>query len=394
MTTTLMRVLLFTAAFTSAARAQTADTAQLRAALQAHVDSFRLGSRVPGLSVAVALPDGRVIAVASGMSDTARGVTMTPALRLPQGSVGKTYYAAVAMQLVAEGRLDLDALASRYLGGRAWWRRIPNADSIRVRHLMNHTSGVMRYEFSEAFTRDLTAQPYRRWTPEELLAYIFDAQPRFAAGNGWEYSDTNYFLLGLIIESLTRRPLQDEVQRRFLGPLRLTNTVANSSPVIPGVAQGYAGANNPFGGSDAVIGADGRMIIDPAFEWAGGGYSSTAADLARWAHLLYGGTAIGAAGVERMVSGAVAAPQVGGRYGYGIIIADSIRGIPELGGSRGHSGFFPGYVTEMRWFTTPRVAVVVMANTSAQGAFARGRGPARLASEAGQLVAAALAPGR
>ena len=76
-----------------------------------------------------------------------------------QGSVGKTYFAALAMQLMGEGRLDLTVPASRYLGHNEWYPRIPNATAVTVRHLMTHTSGVMRYEFKEAFTMDLTAQP-------------------------------------------------------------------------------------------------------------------------------------------------------------------------------------------------------------------------------------------
>ena len=83
---------------------------------------------------------------------------------------------------------------------------MPNARAITVRHLMTHTSGVMPYEFKTAFPRDLIAHPEKHRRPEELLAYVLDEAPSFAAGDGWEYSDTNYILLGMIRLSSRRSP--------------------------------------------------------------------------------------------------------------------------------------------------------------------------------------------
>ena len=109
-----------------------------------------------------------------------------------QGSVGKTYAAAVALQLVGGGarprREDRE-----YLGREKWFARLPNAREITVRMLMNHTSGLVRYEFKEQFTKDLTASPDRIWKPEELLAYVLDTQARSPpAGAG--LLDTNYIV--------------------------------------------------------------------------------------------------------------------------------------------------------------------------------------------------------
>ena len=84
--------------------------------------------------------------------------------------------------------------------------------------LMNHTSGLVRYEFKEQFTKDLTANPDRVWKPEELIAYILDTQPPFAAGKGWDYSDTNYIVLGMIIEKVTGTSYYDLAKARLLNP--------------------------------------------------------------------------------------------------------------------------------------------------------------------------------
>ena len=136
------------------------------------------------------------------------------------------------MQLIEAGTLDLDAPISKYLGTRSWFRRLPNADAITVRHLMTHTSGLVRYEMNPAFTADLRAQPDKAWTPEEEIAYLLDATPPFAAGQGWDYSDTNYIVLGMIIESITGTKLYDEVQR-FNIPHVTVLHIHNSDPTTP-----------------------------------------------------------------------------------------------------------------------------------------------------------------
>jgi D-alanyl-D-alanine carboxypeptidase len=283
---------------------------------------------------------------------------MTPGDLMLQGSVGKTYVAAVALQLVQEKKLELDEKIEKYLGGEKWFKRLPNARDITVRMLMNHTSGLVRYEFKEQFTRDLTAKPYKVWKPEELIAYILDTPAPFAAGQGWDYSDTNYIVLGMIIERLTGHTYYRELARRILTPLGLRETVPSDRRKIPNLAQGYAGKDNPFGGTDAML-QGGEMVINPQFEWTGGGMASTAADLARWAKLLYEGKAFEPQLLNRMLEGVPARLGADAKYGLGVIIRPT-----TLGVSYGHSGFFPGYITEVMYFPEARTAISVQVNTS------------------------------
>ena len=350
--------------------------------LQAYPDSLHRHARFPGATAAVALPDGRVLALAVGQADTADRTAMQPGDLMLSGSVGKTYVAAVALQLVAEGRLGLDMAISTWLGAEPWFGRLPNGPRVRVRHLMNHTSGIVRYEFKEEFTRDLTANPDKVWTPAERLAYVLDDVPAFNPGEGWDYSDTNYIILGMIIERVTGRPLNEEIRRRLLEPYGLRETVPAVSQTIPGLVQGYAGPGNPFGGTDAMI-VNGRMVINPQLEWAGGGYASTAADLVRWAKLLYEGTAVPLNWRDTMLAG-VPAPMLGGSatYGLGVIIRPG-----PLGVIWGHSGFFPGYLTEMRYFPEHRIAVAFQMNTSAQGAL--GTSPGAVVTHLARLLVVA-----
>lgn len=352
----------------------------LQARLQEILEAFHQGGSFPGANAAVSLPDGTLVTLTAGEADTVRHLPMTPESRMLQGSVGKTYFAALAMQLMGEGRLELDAPVSRYLGGHRWFERVPNAAEITVRQLMTHTSGVMRYEFKEAFTRDLTAQPDKHWEPEELVAYVLDEPASFPAGEGWEYSDTNFILLGMVMEEITLRPCYDLIQERLLGPLGLENTVPSNGRRIPGLIMGYAGPGNPFGGTDEVLLSDGRFVINPQFEWAGGGFASTAGDLARWARALYTGRAFDPDLLPLMLDGVSAQLGPGSRYGLGVILTET-----EAGPAQGHSGFFPGYLTEMAYFPDLDVAVALQVNTSVGRAL--GRAPA------GVVVELALAAG-
>src|SRR5262249_45210235 len=154
-------------------------------------DDYQRAGTAPGVSAGFALADGRSFGLAAGLADKAAKQPMTPDARMLQGSVGKTYVAAVALQLVHEGKLNLDDKVSKYLGGEEWFPRLPNAADITVRMLMNHTSGIVRYELNRKFLEDLTRDPYKVWLPAERLRYVLDGKPPFAAGKGWEYSDTN-----------------------------------------------------------------------------------------------------------------------------------------------------------------------------------------------------------
>jgi D-alanyl-D-alanine carboxypeptidase len=330
----------------------------LREKLQAQLYSLHAGAQFPGATAGIALPDGSSLGLATGFSDKAKKISMTPADLMLQGSVGKTYVAAVALQFVDEGGLRLDDKVKNYLGGAPWYPRLPNADEITVRQLMNHTSGLVRYEFNEAFISDLVSQPDKVWKPEELVFYILDTKAPFVAGEGWEYSDTNYIVLGMILEKLGASKYYDLLKTRILGPLGLRHTVPSDSRTIPGLVQGYAGAGNPFGGRDEMF-SDGRFVFNPQFEWTGGGIASTAEDLARWAKDLYEGRAFDPSLLPEMLNAVPAKLGPNVKYGLGAIVRQT-----PLGPGYGHSGYFPGYLTEMMYFPEIRTAVAVQVNTS------------------------------
>jgi len=333
----------------------------LKQKLQAKLDSFCVAGKFPGLTLGIVLPDNTSLAFASGMADSTKRIPMTTDSYLMEGSVGKTYASVITMQLIKEGKFSLDDKVSKYLGHYGWYSRMPNAADITIKTLMNHTSGIMRYEFKPAFTKDLTNNPDKVWKPEELLAYVLDEKPAFKAGEGWEYADTNYIVLAMIIEQVTGKKYYDLLQHRILKPFHLTQTKPSDKRKLPGLVQGYAGKDNDFGGKSEAIGDDGKFIINPQFEWTGGGVYCTSRDLAKWAKLLYEGKAFDPAMLPVMEDG-VPAKMLGPNtnYGLGVIIRHS----DKYGTTIGHSGFFPGYMTEMFYFPQYKMAFAVQTNTS------------------------------
>jgi D-alanyl-D-alanine carboxypeptidase len=331
----------------------------LRARLQAKFEELHKGGSFPGATAGIALPDGTVLGLAVGVSDRTTATPMKPADRLLLGSVGKTYASAVALQLVQEGKIGLDDPISKWFGKEPWFPRLPNASKVTVRHLMTHTSGLVRYELNPKFTADLTASPDKVWSGEDRLAYLFDATPPFAPGEGWEYSDTNYIVLGMIIERAGGAPYYDQLRTRILGPFGLKDTVPADSRMVPGLVQGYAGERNPFGGSDEMM-KDGRFAVNPQFEWTGGGLAVTAQDLAKWAKLLYEGKVLDDSMMKQLLDGVPAKLGPETKYGLGVIIRPTAHGT-----TYGHSGFMPGYQTEVMYFPELKTAIAVQVNSSA-----------------------------
>jgi D-alanyl-D-alanine carboxypeptidase len=207
------------------------------------------------------------------------------------------------------------------------------------------------------------------WEPEELIAYILDEPPPFAPGDSWEYSDTNYIVLGMILERIDGRPFYDQVDRAVLSKIPGHRFVPSISRDIAGLVQGYTGPNDPITGEAGPVLVGGRFIVNPQFEWTGGGYAGTASDLARWAKLLYEGGAFASKdSVRMMIDAAVPAP-LGpqAKYGLGVIV----RSQTAIGDVWGHSGFFPGYLTEIIYLPEKRIAVAVQVNTSHSRAIGR-----------------------
>jgi D-alanyl-D-alanine carboxypeptidase len=319
--------------------------------LQGLVDSLAHVWDVPGLVVAVRRSGEEPSVVASGRAELASGRGMTSLDRFRVGSLTKPIVATVILQLADEGRLSLDDSLARFLPGT-----LPDGDRITLRQLLNHRSGIGDYVDDPGFQAAVFAEPSRVWAPQELIA-IGAAMPRhFAPGaaDRWDYSNTNYILLGLVAEAAGGEPIATLLRTRVFEPLGMTSTYysAETSLRAP-FAQGYVDLN---GISNLAVGT----LVSPTVAGAAGAVASTGGDALRFVEALASGDLVSpashAARLTTVPASRVRLPgeSVDFEYGLGVLVGD---------GWIGHDGAIPGYETEA-YAKTGVGSVVVLVNKS------------------------------
>jgi D-alanyl-D-alanine carboxypeptidase len=196
--------------------------------------------------------------------------------------------------------------------------------------------------------------------PEELVSFVLDTPPLFAAGKDWSYTDTGYLLLGLVIEKATGQSWYDEVDHRFLKPLNLFRTSPSNKVSLPELAAGYMSVDNPFGLPPKTTSDPGIMVWNPGVESSGGGFVSNSSDLAKWGKALYEGEAMQVEYLGDLLE-AVPVGGDGSQVRYGAAVAIHTGG--AFGPTYGHSGWIPGYCSSLRYYPDLGVAVAFQINT-------------------------------
>jgi len=293
-------------------------------------DPDRLSARLDDVAAS-----GTVAAIAQVRDgrDTWRGVRGTSRLGTAQpppwgsrfriGSITKTFLATVVLQLVEEHRLRLDDPVARWLPDA-----VPNGRGITVRQLLDHTSGLYDYRL----TLTLPPSPgfleyrWRTWTPQELVrrAVEQDPEPGPPPGSTFAYSNTNYLLLGEVVEAVTGRPYAREVERRVVEPLHLRHTsLPGASPWIRGPhPHGYVPIRRD--GQDRLVDL---TAMNPTLFGAAGEMISTIPDLERFFAALLRGRLLG----PRMLGEMTTPGTEHGTYGLGLAWRDTACGIRVYG---------------------------------------------------------------
>lgn len=236
--------------------------------------------------------------------------------------------------------------------------RLANYDEITLRSLLNHTSGVSEHVYTKEMWDLSLTEPDRTFEPEELVAYILDREPHFSVGEGWSYADTNFILVGMVINKITESTYYEELRKRVLVPLELKDTVPSDRRDIEGVVPGYT-RKGTFGiPVSKVIDESGLFVLNPQLEWTGGGIASTPLDLARWGKLLYEGKAFDPKHLSAVLDGNPANTGRGDEYGLGTQIWSTPQGRVH-----GHTGFFPGYQSAMAYYPEAKFVLATQFNT-------------------------------
>jgi D-alanyl-D-alanine carboxypeptidase len=299
--------------------------------LQTMVDTTARELLVPGAVVFLRTPQGEFTAT---YGTTLLGATSPPSpdTHFRIASNTKTMTAAVTMQLAQESKLSLDDRVSKYLPG------VPNGDNITIAELLEMRSGLYNYTNAPEVSASLDRDPTKVWSPAELLAIAFAHPPNFPPGTAFEYSNTNYALLGLIIEKVDGKPLAQAMQDRLFGPLGLQNTIlpANSVNTIPDpYSHGYLYGSSsvalvgspPYSPEIQAAARAGTLLpkdytdVNHSFATAAGGAISTAKDIATWIQALVAGRVLNAPYQRRWLDSLQPEDPNkpdGQRYGYGI----------------------------------------------------------------------------
>jgi D-alanyl-D-alanine carboxypeptidase len=325
--------------------------------LQQTLDALVSEVKVPGASLAIILPNGDSISLVSGLSDVEKNLPMRTSHRMLSGSVGKTYVAAIVFRLIEDNRLKLTDRVVDILTDD-WVRQIPNAEIITIDMLLGHTSGLPRYEYFDEVWGEVKENPDRVWSVYDRLKLVFGAETLHPAGEGWGYSDTNYIILGAIIEKVTGKEYYANFREMIAGLPNLNSTSPSDTRRIHNLAGGYSGFLARYGFTEKVCEA-GTLVFNPQMEWCGGGVVSTTTDLARWVWLLYQGRVVSSESIYSMVTPSNYRTDLADNacYGYGTIIweNDSLTLF-------GHTGFFPGYRTIVQYSPKYRFAIALQVN--------------------------------
>jgi D-alanyl-D-alanine carboxypeptidase len=344
----------------------------LLAKLQKIADQWIAESKLPGAIVSVTLPDGTTLTAASGYADKERDFKMLPSHRLHSGSFAKTFVAALALELRNEGKVDLDASISRYVGGEPWFRALPDGESITLRQLLGMrtglTAGSCIYDpdtgepclYDPVLLESLWAEYRPRYAYPEIFRFVpMWRRPLLKSGE-FIYTDEQYILAGVILEKAAGEKIEEAIQRRFIYPFQLLLTGPSDSRVIPGLAKGYSDNSTRKRGirawqGDAVV-TDGVLDINYGYPFTSGHYFTNPQDLARWVRILYSGKAMGGAYLRDMFTFSKTNSQ-GIAYGLAVMRIATKHGLAYE-----HDGGMPGYMTMAAYYADNDFSVAAQAN--------------------------------
>lgn len=317
-----------------------ARSQDLAADIEALLAAYHDAGRFNGTAL-VAEGDEVVYAGGFGQADRTWGVAHTPEVRFRIGSITKQFTAALVLQLVEEGLVDLEAPITTYLPDYP----AAQGDAVTVHQLLTHTSGIPNYTSLPHFRDEIMREPF---APDSFLTVFSGLPLEFEPGSAHRYSNSGYYLLGVIIEHVTGQPYDVALRERLLTPLGLRDTgYDHFGEVIDRMATGYV--NVPGGFEHAAY-------LDTSTPYAAGMLYSTVGDLHTWTRALHRGAAFrDAATLERMLTPALS----GYAYGVGVgarpLGGDSVRVVE-------HGGGINGFRTMLRYLPDQERTVVVLDN--------------------------------
>ena len=291
-------------------------------------------SGIPGLSLAV-IEDGVIVKVAGfGLANVETGTAAVPGTVYKTASLSKPVLAAAIMLLVQDGKLALDDKASMYLEGSP-----PSWKDITVRHLLSHTSGIVR---------DPTEyRPYEEPDVTDIIASVYSLPLSFQPGEQWLYSNVGYYVLAEIISQSSGQLWSEFIAKRLFAPAGMTSTrTTTTTEIVPQRASGYTQKD------EAMLNAEDWIAVRPS-----GAFLSTVLDMAKWDALENGAGPLTPSSREQMRTAVMLNDNRLTRHGLGWYV-ESLLGHRRIH----HDGQFPGFRSAYERFEDDKLTVIVLAN--------------------------------
>lgn len=331
----LSRILVVGALLTASAAASAVEDVE---AIDRFIEAEMTRQRIPGVAVAVIRNGVTIVAKGYGLANVEHDAPVTRRTIFQSGSVGKQFTAAAAMLLVEDGKLALtDPLSKFFPDAPETWRQIV------VRHLLTHTSGLPDYTQG-------TIDYRRDYSEDELLKFAYALTLEFEPGSRWNYSNTGYVVLGIVIRKASGRFYGDVLRERVFAPLGMkTARIISEADIVPHRAAGYrlvakALKNQEWVSPQMNTTADGSLYLslDDMIAWDAGLRAQKVLTPESW----------------RAVFTPVTLNS-GKTYPYGFGWA-----LPELAGQRvqRHGGAWQGFKTSISRYSSPSLTVIVLAN--------------------------------
>jgi D-alanyl-D-alanine carboxypeptidase len=297
---------------------------------------------IPGAIVGVWQQGHEPFVRGFGVRDKQSGQPMKPNLFMRIGSETKTFTGTAVLQLVDEGKVGLEEPISKYVSG------VPGGDAITVRELGEMRSGLVSYTADEAWVKLFLGDPHRAWKPRRLLSYGFGEPPLFAPGEGFNYSDINAILLGLLVEKVSGESLSAYIAANILRPLHMDGTSLPTDASFPRPhADGYT--NQTLNGKEA-----NTTNWNPSSAWAAGAMISNLHDLRIWAKSVATGSLLTPATQRQRDDFLPATGLKPARYGFALF---------EVNGWTGHNGSLPGYQSLTMYLPAKKATMVILLNS-------------------------------
>jgi CubicO group peptidase (beta-lactamase class C family) len=299
--------------------------------------------RVVGLVAAVVRANDVILMNAYGRADIESDLPMGTDVMFEVGSIAKQFTAAAILQLRDAGRLSLDDEIVRWLPELGTSGR-----SVTLRRLLSHTSGI--HNFTE--TPEFESNYFTPGPSRDSAFSLIQLEPfQFPAGRAQAYSNSGFWLLGLIVERASGMKFEDYLREHVFEPLGMTRSMyCDTSADVPRRARGYR-----------MLNGEARPAPTMFYTWvfAPGAVCSTAEDLVTWLQALHGGRFLSAASYAEMTTPATLADGTELQYGMGIKVGEDVRGLRYIG----HGGSAPGFRADATWYPDGQLAVIVLANS-------------------------------